>query len=90
MSEKLFRLSEESALQYVIMKDNVDLNENEVVDLLNEQDEKIKFDRKHILCLQSTIQDLDIEIQLKDNISKERFEEIKDHWYSQMLRDDLE
>ena len=37
MSEKQFKLSSETVLQYQIMDNDTDLNENEVVDLLNEQ-----------------------------------------------------
>lgn len=36
MSEKQFKLSSETVLQYQIMNNDTDLNENEVVDLLNE------------------------------------------------------
>ena len=36
MSEKQFKLSSETVLQYQIMDNDTDLNENEVVDLLNE------------------------------------------------------
>ena len=37
MSEKQFKLSSETVLQYQIMDNDTDLNENEVCDLLNEQ-----------------------------------------------------
>ena len=37
MSEKQFKLSSETVLQYKIMNNDTDLNESEVVDLLNEQ-----------------------------------------------------
>ena len=37
MSEERFKLSSETVLQYQIMDNDTDLNENEVVDLLNEQ-----------------------------------------------------
>lgn len=41
MSAKRFKLSSETVLQYQIMDNDTDLNESEVVDLLNEQQEKI-------------------------------------------------
>ena len=41
MSEKQFKLSSETVLQYQIMDNDTDLNENEVVDLLNEMFEKL-------------------------------------------------
>ena len=66
MSEKQFKLSKESALQYVIMKDNVDLNENEVVDCLNEQQSIIEKQNKiikeqnlRIYCQDKQIQKLE-------------------------------
>lgn len=40
MSEKQFRLSSETVLQYQIMDNDTDLNESEVVDLLNELEAK--------------------------------------------------
>ena len=42
MSEKQFKLSSETVLQYQIMDNDTDLNENEVVDLLNRQTRIIK------------------------------------------------
>ena len=42
MSEKRFKLSSETVLQYQIMNNDTDLNENEVVDCLNEQQELIE------------------------------------------------
>ena len=42
MSEKQFKLSSETVLQYQIMDNDSDLNENEVVDLLNRQTRIIK------------------------------------------------
>ena len=39
MSEKRFKLSSETVLQYQIMNNDTDLNENEVVDLLNENEQ---------------------------------------------------
>ena len=42
MSEKQFKLSSETVLQYQIMDNDTDLNENEVCDLLNEQQATIK------------------------------------------------
>ena len=41
MSEKRFKLSSETVLQYQIMDNDTDLNENEVVDCLNEQQAEI-------------------------------------------------
>lgn len=49
MSEKKFRLSSETVLQYQIMNNDPDLNENEVVDLLNklyEENEQLKKEYK--------------------------------------------
>lgn len=46
MSEKQFKLSSETVLQYQIMNNDTDLNENEVVDLLNklyEENEQLKI-----------------------------------------------
>lgn len=40
MSEKQFKLSSETVLQYQIMNNDTDLNENEVVDLLNDLKEE--------------------------------------------------
>ena len=40
MSEKQFKLSSETVLQYQIMDNDTDLNENEVVDLLNSLSDK--------------------------------------------------
>lgn len=45
--------------------------------LLNEQ-------QKHIFCLQSAIQTIDVELQEK-GMTKERFEEIKDYWYQKLI-----
>ena len=45
MSEKQFKLSSETVLQYQIMDNDTDLNENEVCDLLNklyEENEQLK------------------------------------------------
>lgn len=47
------------------------------VRLLNEQ-------QKHIFCLQSVIQTIDVELQEK-GMTKERFEEIKDYWYQKVM-----
>lgn len=47
MSEKKFRLSSETVLQYRIMNNDHDLNENEVVDLLNklyEENEQLRLE----------------------------------------------
>jgi len=46
MSEKQFKLSSETVLQYQIMDNDTDLNENEVVDLLNEQQATINKIKK--------------------------------------------
>ncbi len=48
MSEKQFKLSSETVLQYQIMDNDTDLNENEVVDLLNELYEENKALKKFI------------------------------------------
>lgn len=50
MSEKQFKLSSETVLQYQIMDNDTDLNENEVVDLLNklyEENNKLRQKIKH-------------------------------------------
>ena len=54
MSEKQFKLSSETVLQYQIMDNDTDLNENEVVDLLNklyDENERLRnrLERKTIL-----------------------------------------
>ena len=54
MSEKQFKLSSETVLQYQIMDNDTDLNESEVVDLLNklyEENERLRnqLERKTIL-----------------------------------------
>ena len=49
MSEKQFKLSSETVLQYQIMDNDTDLNESEVVDLLNklyEENEQLKKEYK--------------------------------------------
>ena len=49
MSEKQFKLSSETVLQYQIMNNDTDLNESEVVDLLNklyEENEKLRKDNQ--------------------------------------------
>ena len=48
MSEKQFKLSSETVLQYQIMDNDTDLHENEVVDLLNELVEENEQLRKQI------------------------------------------
>ena len=51
MSEKQFKLSSETVLQYQIMDNDTDLNENEVVDLLNklyEENEQLRGINKEI------------------------------------------
>ena len=50
MSEQQFKLSSETVLQYQIMDNDTDLNENEVVDLLNklyEENNKLRQKIKH-------------------------------------------
>ena len=50
MSEKQFKLSSETVLQYQIMDNDTDLNESEVVDLLNklyEENEQLKERRDY-------------------------------------------
>lgn len=58
MSEKQFKLSSETVLQYQIMNNDTDLNENEVVDLLNEQAERIRENSIRIYCQDKEIQRL--------------------------------
>lgn len=53
MSEKQFKLSSETVLQYQIMNNDTDLNENEVVDLLNRQTRIIKGQDLEIQRLQN-------------------------------------
>ena len=53
MSEKQFKLSSETVLQYQIMDNDTDLNENEVVDLLNRQTRIIKGQDLEIQRLQN-------------------------------------
>ena len=48
MSEKQFKLSSETVLQYQIMDNDTDLNENEVVDKLNELSEENEQLRKEL------------------------------------------
>src|SRR5574344_388623 len=62
MSEKQFKLSSETVLQYQIMNNDTDLNENEVVDLLNEQ--------------QATIHSLKEEVRLLKPTNIEQYEQI--------------
>ena len=52
MSEKQFKLSSETVLQYQIMDNDTDLNESEVVDLLNklyEENEQLREILKDIV-----------------------------------------
>lgn len=60
------------------------ITNKEVCDLLKEQHETIQFKEKHIFCLQSVIQTIDVELQEK-GMTKERFEEIKDYWYQKVM-----
>lgn len=53
MSEEQFRLSSETVLQYQILNNDTDLNENEVVDLLNRQTRIIKGQDLEIQRLQN-------------------------------------
>ena len=53
MSEQQFKLSSETVLQYQIMNNDTDLNENEVVDLLNRQTRIIKGQDLEIQRLQN-------------------------------------
>lgn len=53
MIEKQFKLSSETVLQYQIMNNDTDLNENEVVDLLNRQTRIIKGQDLEIQRLQN-------------------------------------
>lgn len=62
MSEKQFRLSSETVLQYQIMDNDTDLNENEVVDLLNEQQATIEAKNEYQRTLEAKIR------RLKDRI----------------------
>lgn len=54
MSEKQFRLSSETVLQYKIMNNDTDLNENEVVDLLNKLYEENEQLRKQVKSSETT------------------------------------
>lgn len=62
------------------------LSFTEVWKLLNALHEETQFKRKHILCLQSVIQTIDVELQEK-GMTKERFGEIKTYWYRKFKGD---
>ena len=55
MSEKQFKLSSETVLQYKIMDNDTDLNENEVVDLLNKLYEENEQLKKKLESLQKVL-----------------------------------
>ena len=63
MSEKQFKLSSETVLQYQIMDNDTDLNESEVVDLLNEQQATIR--RLQDLCGESDSENTKLRIENK-------------------------
>lgn len=56
MSEKQFKLSSETVLQYQIMDNDTDLNESEVVDLLN----KLYEENEQLHCQIIDLQDKQI------------------------------
>lgn len=97
MSEKRFTI-EEIGNMFRVLKDDEPLTTKfesrdkqdvkNLVEELNEQDKAIEFKKKHILCLQSAIQTIDVEIQEK-GMSKKRFDEIKGYWYLK-FKGDLE
>lgn len=62
MSEKRFKLSSETVLQYQIMNNDTDLNENEVVDCLNKQQSTIEAKNEYQRTLEAKIR------RLKDRI----------------------
>ena len=61
MSAKRFKLSSETVLQYQIMDNDTDLNENEVCDLLNEQQATIR--RLQDLCGESDSENAKLRIE---------------------------
>ena len=58
MSDKQFKLSSETVLQYQIMDNDTDLNESEVVDLLNKLYEENEQLRKDVENLQEVVAEL--------------------------------
>lgn len=75
MSEKQFKLSSEIVLQYQIMDNDTDLNENEVVDLLNSLSDKTDEQQVIITGLNKQIEQLHLAID--DLLSYTSCEEIK-------------
>ena len=71
MSEQRFKLSSETVLQYQIMDNDTDLNENEVVDLLNEQQSTIEQqERKIRKCEAEVGRQLKQIIDLQDELNE--------------------
>lgn len=71
MSEKQFKLSSETVLQYQIMNNDTDLNESEVVDLLNKLYEENRVLRQTTKTQQIRIYCQDKEIQkLNEQLNK--------------------
>ena len=71
MTEKQFKLSSETVLQYQIMDNDTDLNENEVVDLLNEQQSTIEQqERKIRKCEAEVGRQLKQIIDLQDELNE--------------------
>lgn len=94
MTEKKYRVNDLVKYGYSEIGEYIDemhtdnpLRNDEIVDLLNEQHKTIQFKEKHIFCLQSVIQTIDVELQEK-GMTKERFEEIKDYWYQKVILND--
>ena len=71
MSEKQFKLSSETVLQYQIMDNDTDLNENEVVDLLNEYENKCNKFLNEIQRLNKVIDLMEYQMKAQDRIIKE-------------------
>lgn len=93
-SEKQFKLSSETVLQYQIMDNDTDLNESEVVDLLNEMSERIDEQQSFIgrkllgfdKYLAERLNELDEIIKEQENIIKQLDQKIKDkNEYQQVL-----
>ena len=78
MSEKRFKLSSETVLQYQIMDNDTDLNENEVVDLLN-----TLFDENEQLREEIKIKDNILETVGKENEQlRQQANDLKDYLYN--------
>lgn len=78
MSEKQFKLSSETVLQYQIMDNDTDLNENEVCDLLNElSEENGQLKKANNMLYNENIQLRRILIHYKDLINDVKYLEEK-------------